>query len=252
MELEDFASKAFKLPCGVPQGSSLSPTLFNLYGAPLASIIRQCGFAAVLCAHDTQVVVSVSNNVEKTADCFNHCMTQVNEWMKSNCLKLTGEKTEVMLLGSNPSFWSPRWWPDSLGNCPTPVSKVKNLGFVFDDKLTFNAQINKLTSTFWLIIKMIRKIRHFSPPEALKTLVTSLALSTLDYGNALYVGLQSQLLLKLQRLQNAAARLILDIPRHEPVAHRLVALHLLPVTKRMIFKFNALPSKHCKAMARSF
>lgn len=219
IEMDGLTSKSFKLPCGVPQGSSLSPTLFNIYVAPLAAIIRQCSFSVVSYADDTQVVVSVSDNIDETADRFNFCMSQINFWMRNNCLKWRKN-------GGSP-FWfkylflfpkmAARWF----GRMPNLCQKVRNLGVVFDERLTFEGQINKLASTFWGILKMIRKIRPFIPLDALKTVVTALALSRLDYGNALYVGLQSQLLLRLQRMQNAAARLILDIPKSESVSHRL-------------------------------
>lgn len=78
---------------------------------------------------------------------------------------------------------------------------------------------------------MIRKIRPFIPADTLKTVATALALSRLDYGNALFVGLQSQLLIKLQRMQNAAARLILNVSKFQPISHRLRDLHWLPVEK---------------------
>lgn len=87
---------------------------------------------------------------------------------------------------------------------------------------------------------MIRKIHPFIPLDLLKTVVTALALSRLDYGNALYVGLQPQFLLRLQRMQNAAARLILDIPKFESVSHRLRDLHWLPVGRRIMFKSQCL------------
>lgn len=55
-------SPPFALPCGVPQGSSLSPTLFNLYVTPLASLVRSYGFALVTYADDTQIIISVSSS----------------------------------------------------------------------------------------------------------------------------------------------------------------------------------------------
>lgn len=81
-KLGEYTSDSFKSPCGVPQGSSLSPTLFNVYVASLAEIIRQCGFMSVLYANDTQIVVSVTGNVEDTAVRFNECMAQVGHWMQ--------------------------------------------------------------------------------------------------------------------------------------------------------------------------
>jgi len=47
--------------------------------------------------------------------------------------------------------------------------------------------------------------------ENLKQLVTSLVLSRLDYCNAILAGLPASTLLLLQRAQNAAARLVLQI-----------------------------------------
>lgn len=148
-----------------------------------------------------------------------------------------------MLLGTDTQVWSPEWWPVSLGDCPSPVSSVKNLGMLLDTKLSFNAQINKLTSTIWLILKMIRKILPYIPLDSRKTVITALVLSRLDFGNTLYAGIQAQHLAKLQRLQNAAARLILDIPRYDHVSHRLKMLHWLPIGKRIKFKALCLTYK---------
>lgn len=44
-------------------------------------------------------------------------------------------------------------------------------------------------------------------------------------------------------MQNAAARLILDIPKFEPVSHRLRDLHWLSVEKRIRFKSQCLAYK---------
>lgn len=204
--------------------------------APLTAIIRESGFVAVSYADDTLIVVSLASDVDQTAKKVKSCMSQIKQWMPSNCLKLNVDKREVMLLGSDANVWTPEWWPDSLGNCLSPVQKVRNLGVTLDSKPTFDAQASKLTSAVWYILKMIRKLLPYIPLDTRKTVVTALALSRLDYGNALYTGAQVQIMAELQRLQNAAARLVLDIPKHDPIAHRLEHLHWLPIPKRVVFK----------------
>ena len=180
MAMEEFTSSSFALPCGVPPGSSLSPTLFNLYVMPLANLIKQFIQAVVSYADDTQIVVSVSKNLEVPAANFHNCMKQISHWMFSNCLKLNSSKTEVLLLGNNTSFWSPDWWPQELGDPPVLVSKVKNLGIGFHDRLSFEKQINCVTSSCFFTLKILRKVFSFIPVDLKKLVITALILSKLD------------------------------------------------------------------------
>lgn len=68
-------SEEFHLPCGVPQGSALSPTLFNLYVTPLAKLIKDLQLVSY--ADDTQLVVSLIQSVEVTAERFRNCLISV-------------------------------------------------------------------------------------------------------------------------------------------------------------------------------
>lgn len=63
---------------GVPQGSILSPMLFNLYVAPLARVIRSHGFDTVLYADDTQLWLTLGPNPTDTRLRFKNCMTHIN------------------------------------------------------------------------------------------------------------------------------------------------------------------------------
>ncbi|KAJ1194411.1 hypothetical protein NDU88_003700 [Pleurodeles waltl] len=53
----------------------------------------------------------------------------------------------------------------------------------------------------------------------------------------------AKLLKRLQRIQNASARLILDIPRRSHISAHLRDLHWLPVNKRITFKLLTLAHK---------
>ena len=64
-----------------------------------------------------------------------------------------------------------------------------------------------------------------------------------DYCNSLLFGLPSVHLLKLQRLQNAAARLISNVPRYSHITPVLCSLHWLPVKFRVDLKILLLTFK---------
>ena len=67
-------------------------------------------------------------------------------------------------------------------------------------------------------------------------MVHAFIIGRIDYCNSLLFGLPSVHLLKLQRLQNAAARLISNVPRYSHITPVLCSLHWLPVKFRIDFK----------------
>ena len=79
--------------------------------------------------------------------------------------------------------------------------------------------------------------------ESVRTLVHAFIIGRIDYCNSLLYGLPSVHLLKLQRLQNAAARLISNVPRYSHITPVLCSLHWLPVKFRIDFKILLLTFK---------
>ena len=99
------------------------------------------------------------------------------------------------------------------GKCIKFVDTAKNLGVLFDGEMSYNAQINKVVTSCFSTIRLLARIKQFLTCSNLNTLVCSLILSKLDYCNALYYGLKTETINKLQRVQNSAARLVLKIIR---------------------------------------
>ena len=87
------------------------------------------------------------------------------------------------------------------------VSEVRNLGIWFDSKFQFQTHINKTCQSAFYFIYNIRRIRKFLSFEAAKTLVQALVISCLDYCNSVLYGIPAIHTNKLQRVQNATARL---------------------------------------------
>ena len=71
-------------------------------------------------------------------------------------------------------------------------------------------------------------------------LVMSLVISRMDYCNSVLFGLPASTLAPLQRVQNAAARLILVLSRRSHITPALQQLHWLPIKFRITFKVVTL------------
>jgi len=74
----------------------------------------------------------------------------------------------------------------------------------------------------------------FVPPQRAHQLQTSNL--GLDYSNLVLAGLPKSAIMPLQRVQNAAAPVILDLQMNELVTPVLRQLHWLPVDRRLEFK----------------
>ncbi|KAJ1166727.1 hypothetical protein NDU88_007124 [Pleurodeles waltl] len=236
VHLSPFRSKATNLICGVPQGSSLSPTLFNVYMAPLAQLARQHHLSIISYADDTQLVLSLTKDPLTAKTNLHEGLKSIADWMNNSRLKLNSDKTEVLILGRTPSAWNDSWWPSVLGPPPTPASHARNLGFILDSALTMSKQVSAVSSSCFNTLRMLRRIFKWIPTETRKTVTQALVSSRLDYGNALYTGIPTKDIKRLQRIQNASARLILNIPRRSHISPHLKELHWLPVDKRITFK----------------
>ena len=68
----------------------------------------------------------------------------------------------------------------------------------------------------------------------------SLILSRLDYCNAVLHGAPAGSIQKLQRAQNTAARVVLQVPRRSSALPLLKQLHWLPVRQRLGYKLAVL------------
>ena len=85
-------------------------------------------------------------------------------------------------------------------------------------------------------LRRLRQIRNCVSREVMAQLVMSLVISLLDYCNSMLCGLPASSLVPLQRVQNVAARLVLNLDRQSHITSALQQLHWLPVKFRIIFK----------------
>ena len=93
------------------------------------------------------------------------------------------------------------------------------------------------------ILRDIRRIKKYLQKSQVETLVHAVVTSRLDYCNCLYVNIGKDHLYKLQKTQNAAARLVLGKRRHDSASLALRELHRLNIEARIYFKILLLVYK---------
>ena len=71
----------------------------------------------------------------------------------------------------------------------------------------------------------IRRITKYLSVDSLRTIVYTFITSQLDYCNSLMYGLPNVQISKLSRVQNAAARLIMGIPKYSHITPAPCELH---------------------------
>ena len=95
-------------------------------------------------------------------------------------------------------------------------------------------------------------IRKYLNLTAAKTIVHALVCSRTDANNALYYGLPMVQIKKLQKIQNAAARVILRRRKYDHVTPALEKLHWLPVQYRIFYKILIITYKALHGQAPSY
>jgi len=138
--------------------------------------------------------------------------------MCSNRLQLNAAKTEILWSGTSRRLLQLPLAPLRVStNFVTLSAAVRDLGFHLDSDMSMSSHVRKTVSTCFAVLRQLHSIRRSVSRPVVQSLVTSLVLSRLDYGNATLAGIPQHLLRRLLSVMNAAARLIYSSLRFDHI-----------------------------------
>ena len=89
-------------------------------------------------------------------------------------------------------------------------------------------------------IRALRHIQRSINTECANEIACAIINTRLDYCNSLLVGTSQQNILALQRVQNAAVRIVVCAGMYDHISTHLKALHWLPIKHRITFKLSTI------------
>ncbi len=198
------------IEAGVPQGSPLSPILFNLYQA---DIPKSPQTKISLFADDTCIFTSFRNPDSITTAIQNH-LDQIQEWANSWKIKINAEKTQAIAITNK---WArPQLENLTIDDIDIPwQDTVKYLGIHLDRRLNFNyntqQKLKICNATYHQLRPLLQPKSHLNLKN--KFLIYNQVIRPkLLYGSTAFFNQNNTNMKKLQTLQNKILRRITNAP----------------------------------------
>ena len=120
-------------------------------------------------------------------------------------------------------------------------------------KLSFHNHISKICSTSFYHIRHLRQVRSSLDKNSAIILANALVSSKLDFCNSLFYGLPATSVNRLQKVQNALARVVVpSVKRSHHITPTLRDLHWLPINNRITFKVASITFKTLQSQQPSY
>ena len=213
----------------MPQGSVLGPLLFVLYANDLQ---LQLSLNLVQYADDTFLFKNVTTDVPDSL--LQKDLNTIVYWAKLNCLRLNADKCKSIRL-----TWRRMSKPEyNLGNSPLEcVDSIKLLGCIFQSNLSWDLQVQAVTSKCNRLIGLILLISGNCPSCVSLHLFKTLVQPILDYCSPVWWILRKKKISSIKSVQRRESKMILRQKYMEPpYQERLKTLGLMLLSSdRRIF-----------------
>jgi len=201
VKINGFKSDWSYIVRGVPQGSILGPTLFNVYINDLIlSLENECvvyNYAddnTLSCVHKDPKIVK--STLEKA------CHVAVT-WFHVNHMKVNPDKFQFMLFQSNDIFYL-----DVAGTIVNPVDTIKLLGVYIDKKLCFSDHVESILCKGAKQVNVLGRLCRQLSESCKLNILDAFIVSNFNYCSLAYHFCKTSDACKLERLLKRALRFV--------------------------------------------
>lgn len=206
------SSSTRQLRAGVPQGSCLSPLLFNIYASDMPTHFNteMAQFA------DDTMIMTLAHRPSTIITRLQFQLNQLDEWFKRNRIRVNANKSAATVFIGNKKLVPRLAAQLSIDGNPIPWERtVKYLGVVLDDRMSFGPHIreavNKARGALNSLYPMLgrrSRMSSFNKLLVYKAILRPMATYAAPvWANAANIHLQ-----RLQTFQNRVLRISLDAP----------------------------------------
>lgn len=228
VRIEGELSEVASIMNGTPQGSVISPVLFNIMINDIFKNINS-GFGRSLFADDG-TIWRRGRNIDFLMKQTQEALGQVGQWATKWGFKISTSKSKYMIFGlkrKSPGFTL------NMYDCPLERVKVfKFLGVWMEERLNWNTHIEKTTVKCEKMNNLLRCLGGSDWGAERSTMLMiyrAMIRSSLDYGSFVFGAAAKTVLQKLDKVQTKALRICSGAFRSTPIPALLIEMGETPL-----------------------
>ncbi|GFO26432.1 Pol-like protein [Plakobranchus ocellatus] len=216
VKAENTFSSSYHQENGVPQGSILSPMLFNLKINNIINSVSKHVNASLFV--DDFAIYAEGKHLQHLERTIQLCINNVQKWVSDNGFRFSVSKTTCVHFHRQRIYTEPALHLD--GQTIPVKGEAKFLGVVFDSKLNFSSHIKYLKKKCLKALNLLRVVGHMdwvADRATLLKLYRTLVRSKLDYGSVIYGSAKKHVLRALDPIHYQGLRIALGAFRTTPI-----------------------------------
>jgi len=176
-------SEPIYVKSGVPQGSIAGPLLFVIFINDLSMILKNC--KVIMYADDLKLYCSVDH--PEAQENLQSDLSKLHEWSVSNGMFLNVKKCATITFSRKRESTANLYEYKIDNECLKRVDQIRDLGVIFDSKLTFKQHVDKITSCAYVALGFVkRRVKELDDPFLNKRLYSALVQPILEYASIVW------------------------------------------------------------------